>query len=122
MMSKKIRISILLFYISSLFFFIYLKIARVHKKEEKLKAPVILQHLLVSISAIGIYYYGFTHISWYIVLLSSFVFYIVAALMVTVVQLGIFIDGKPQFGISTIYKFLPVLTSVIIALSAIILL
>lgn len=110
----------MLFYFSSLLFFIYFKIARVHKKEEKLNALVIAQHTLVALSAVGIYFYGFTHISWYIVLLTSVIFYIMAALLVTVVQLGIFIDGKPQFGISAIYKYLPVLTLAIIALSVII--
>lgn len=119
-MSKKLRITILLFYPSTLLFFIYLKIARVHKKEEKLTALIILQHVLVALSAIGVYVYGFTNLSWYIVLLTSFVFYVMAALLVTVVQLGIFIDGKPQFGISAIYKYLPVVTLSIIALSAII--
>lgn len=96
-----------------------MKIARVHKKEEKLNALIISQHILVVLSAISIYYYGFTNLSLYLVLLTSLVFFILAALLVTVVQLGIFIDGKPQFGISTIYKYLPVLTLVIIALSAI---
>ena len=110
----------MLFYISSLFFFIYLKIARVHKKEEKLAPFMLLQHLLVALSSVSIYYYGFTHLSWYLVLLVSIIFFIVAALIVTVVQLGIFIDGKPQFGISKLYKFLPLLASIIVALSAII--
>ena len=110
----------MLFYLSTFLFFVYLKIARVHKKEEKLNTLTIIQHTLVTISTTSIYFYGFTHLSWYIILLTSFVFYIMAALMVTVVQLGIFIDGKPQFGISMLYKYLPVLTSGIIALSAII--
>ena len=110
----------MLFYLATLFLFIYFKIARVHRKEELLKAPIILQHVLVLLSSLAIYYYGFTHFSWYVVLLSSLVSYIVAALVVTVVQLGVFIDGKPQFGISKLYKFLPVLTASIMALSAII--
>lgn len=112
----------MLFYLSSLLIFIYFKIARVHKKEEILKLPVLLQHILVALSAFVVYYYGFTQISWYLVLLSSLIFFILAALMITAVQLGIFVDGKPQLGISSIYKYLPVLTSLIIALSAIILL
>jgi len=110
----------LFFYLSTFLFFVYLKIARVHKKEEKLNALLIIQHILVLISALSIYFYGFTHLSWYIVLLTSLIFFIVAALIVTVVQLGIFIDGKPQFGISKLYKFIPLLSLIIIALSAII--
>jgi len=110
----------LLFYLSSFLFFIYLKIARVHKKEEKLSALMILQHVLVSMAMTGTYFYGFSHLSWYLVVLTSLIFFIIAALIVTVVQLGIFVDGKPQFGISTFYKFLPLLTLIIITLSAII--
>ena len=110
----------MLFYLSAFLFFVYFKIARVHKKEEKLNTLIILQHILVAISTIGIYIYGFTHLSWYLVVIPSFIFYIVAALMITAVQLGIFIDGKPQFGISKLYKYLPLLTLAIIALSAII--
>ena len=109
----------MLFYLSSFLFFVYFKIARVHKKEEKLNTLVIFQHILVAMSSVSIYFYGFTHLSWYIVLLISLIFFIMAALIVTAVQLGIFIDGKPQFGISKLYKYLPLLTLAIIALSAI---
>jgi hypothetical protein len=33
--------------------------------------------------------------------------------MVTAVQLGIFVDGKPVLGISKVYKFMPLLTLLI---------
>jgi len=110
----------LLFYPATLLLFVYFKIARVHKKEEKLTTPFLLQHILVALSAVALYFYGFTHLSWYLIVLSSFLFFIVAALMVTAVQLGIFIDGKPQFGLSKLYTYLPLLTLGIMTLSAII--
>jgi hypothetical protein len=109
----------MLFYPTIFLFFIYLKIARVHKKEEKLTNIVLIQHFLVILSALSSFSYGFVNLDWYMVVLSSFIFFIIAALVVTAVQLGIFIDGKPQFGISKVYSFLPLLTAIIISLSAI---
>jgi hypothetical protein len=109
----------MIFYPTLLLFFFYVKIARVHKKEEKPNTIVLLQHLLVLLSGFSLYFYGFTQLNWYSVVLSSIAFFIIAALIVTAIQLGIFIDGKPQFGISKLYKFFPALTFSIIALSAI---
>ncbi len=109
----------MLFFLALFLVFLYFKVARIHKKEEKGTPLVYLQHFLVGFSAIGIFLYGFTHFSWYIVLISSLVFFIIAALIITAIQLGIFIDGKPQFGISKFYKLLPVLTLSVMILSAI---
>lgn len=109
----------MLFYIGTFLLFLYFKIARVHKKEEKSNTRIILQHMLVALSALLLFSYGFTHIGWYIVILSSLLFFIISALIITAVQLGIFIDGKPQFGLSKVYQFLPLLTFAIMAISAI---
>ena len=110
----------MLFFLSFFFLFLYFKIARVHKKEEKQTTQILAQHTLVALSAFSISIYGLSHLLWYVVILVSFVFFIIAALMITAVQLGIFVDGKPQLRISTVYKFLPVLTFIIIVSSAII--
>jgi hypothetical protein len=40
---------------------------------------------------------------------------IMASLMVTAVQLGIFIDGKPLLGLSQLYKAMPLLAVVVIS-------
>ncbi len=110
----------MLFYTTLFLLFLYFKIARIYRKEEKSTPFMLLQNIAVMLSALATFSYGFLAVPWYFVLLFSFLFFIVTALMVTVVQLGIFVDGKPQFGISKAYKVLPVLTVVIIALSAII--
>ena len=109
----------MLFYPALFLLFVYFKIARIHKKEEKSTLVMNIQHILVVLSALSLFAYGFTHQSWYLVILVSFVFFIISALLITAVQLGVFIDGKPQFGISKVYKFLPALTLSIMALSAI---
>jgi len=107
----------MLFYLSTFLLFIYFKIARVHSKEEKRTTIVTIEHILVGISALLIYLYGFSFYPWYLVLIFSFIFFILSALGVTAIQLGIFIDGKPQFGISKVYKFIPLLTVSIVLLS-----
>jgi len=110
----------MLFYPASFLFFLYFKIARVYKKEEKSSRLMLLQNIVVTLSGVSLVLYGFLFIKWYLLLITSFVFFIMAALMITAIQLGVFIDGKPQFGLSKVYKFLPVVTFVIALLSAII--
>jgi len=93
-----------------LLIFIYLKIARVHKKEESMTLLFIIQYMLVLVSMIFIFTTAFTTYSWYTVILVSLLFFIISALFVTLIQLGIFVDGKPLFGLSRLYRYLPVLT------------
>ena len=91
-------------YMTILVIFIYFKIARVHKKEEKLTVFWKVQHLIVFTLCVVTYIYAFNHLSWYIVLLVSVFSFILAAMLITAVQLGIFVDGKPLFGMHTVYK------------------
>ena len=107
----------MLFYTTLFLLFIYFKIARVYRKEEKSGLFILSQNILVAGSALFTLYHGLLSFPWYLVTIVSFLFFIIAALMVTAVQLGIFVDGKPQFGISKVYKYLPFLTLVIIFLS-----
>ena len=103
----------MLFYFTLFLVFLYFKIARVHKKEERLSNVVVLQHSVVALSTFFIYSYGFNHSNLFSIAGFSFLFFIIAALMVATVQLGIFIDGKPIFGISLLFKLMPLLTFVI---------
>jgi len=110
----------MLFYLSTFLLFLYFKISRVHKRDEKGTLLISLGHTIVLVSLVSIYVYGFINIEWYFILLSSLVFFIIAALIITALQLGIFVDGKPLFGMRKVYKLLPVLTLAIVTLSAII--
>jgi cation transport ATPase len=112
----------MLFYITLFLIFLYFKIARVHKKEERVTLPIILLHVLVLLSTIGIYIYGFQESNIITVLVVSFLYFIVAALIITTIQLGIFIDGKPLLGINRVYKFMPILTGLIVLLTVTIIL
>jgi len=96
----------MLFYFALLLSFLYFKIARVYKKEEKSNTNMLIQNTLVLASVIALFAYGLMHETWYIVIIVSFVFFILASLMVSAVQLGIFIDGKPFIKLSHLYKAL----------------
>ncbi len=100
----------MLFYLAMFFSFLYFKIARVYKKEEKLNSSIIIQHAIVSISSISLLSYAALNIQWYAFLPLVFVFAIISSLMITTIQLGIFVDGKPIFGLKKLYALLPVLT------------
>ena len=96
----------MLFYLALFFTFIYIKIARVYKKEEKPNFSMLVQNSIVLGAIIALFVYGFLYETWYIVILISYFFFIMASLLVSVVQLGVFIDGKPFIKISHLYKSL----------------
>jgi len=96
----------MLFYLALFFSFIYFKIARVYKKEEKSNLNMLVQNVIVLAAVIALFAYGFMHESWYVVLIVSYLFFIMASLLVSAVQLGVFIDGKPFIKISHLYKSL----------------
>jgi len=104
----------MLFYFTLFLTFFYFKVARVHKKEERLSSGVVIQHIIVAVSALLLYRYGFANFSLLAILLFSFLFFIVAALMVTAVQVGIFVKGKPLFGVGLLFKLMPFLSGLII--------
>ena len=106
----------MLFYFTLFLVYLYFKVARVHKKEERLTNFVVAQHVAVAISAFALYRYGFAEFSSITILLSSFLFFIVVALMVTAVQVGIFVEGKPLFGVGLLFKLMPFLTGLVVVL------
>ena len=93
-----------------------------HKKEERLTALVVAQHIIVALSVLLLYRYGFLHCSLWVVILLSFLFFIITALMVTAVQVGIFVEGKPLFGVGLLFRLMPFLTALIVGLLLVILL
>lgn len=96
----------MLFYLALFFAFIYFKIARVYKKEEKSNLNMLVQNVIVLAAVIALFVYGFMHETWYVVLIVAYLFFIMASLLVSAVQLGVFIDGKPFIKISHLYKSL----------------
>jgi len=96
----------MIFYLALFLAFLYFKIARVYKKEEKPNANFWVLNALVAVAVTALIVYGFMHESWYIVLIVSYLFFVAAALLVSAVQLGVFIDGKPFVKISHLFKSL----------------
>ncbi len=101
------------------FIFLYFKIARVHKKEEFLSQRIIITHTIAAVGAFLIFAYAFSHYSAFIVLTESFVSFIIAALLITAVQVGIFVDGRPLIKMSHIYKSIPFLAAFLLFLALI---
>jgi hypothetical protein len=102
-----------MFYIALFLIFLYFKIARVHKKEERVTNTHLASHIVVAVSAFAIFAYGFSNYSWVYMLIVAFIFFIAAALMVTAVQVGIFIDGKPFIKIGTLHKSIPYIAAAV---------
>ena len=104
----------MIFYIALFLAFLYFKIARVHKKEERLNSFMVLQHIIVGSSILALFIYGARYFEWYMFVPFLFVFATIASLMVTVIQLGIFVDGKPLLGLSQVYRKLPFLSALLV--------
>jgi len=99
----------MIFYFSLFLSFLYFKVARVYKKEEKSNTNFWVQNAVVALAVTALLAYGFIYKSWYMVLLVGYLFFIMASLMVSAVQLGVFIDGKPFIKISHLYKSMALL-------------
>jgi len=108
----------MLFYVALFLAFLYFKIARVHRKEEKSSRPIMVQHLFVGLAIVAILRYGSLYVSGYVFVPLIFVFATIASLMVTSIQLGIFVDGKPLFGLRQAYRYVPFLGLSVMILSA----
>jgi TctA family transporter len=107
----------MVFFIASFLFFIELKIIRVFKKEEGFIPSIVLQLILILLSAVGFYKYAYLNFSLWSIIISSIIFFIIAEFAVVAVQLGFFKDGKPVFGLRKLYKFIPMLTILILLLT-----
>lgn len=98
------------FYLALFLLFLYFKIARVHNKEENSSTFMRAQNLFVAVCALAVLAYGVLYIQWYLFVPSLFLFATIVSFMITAIQIGVFIEGKPIFGLTHIYKYLPYLT------------
>ena len=108
----------MVFYIALFLAFLYFKIARVHRKEERMKNSMRVQHFVVAMAVLSLFIYGARYFEWYAFVPFLFLFATIASLMVTTIQLGIFVDGKPLLGITEVYKKLPLLSALIVTSTA----
>jgi hypothetical protein len=108
------------FYLALFLLFLYFKIARVHKKEENSTTFMMAQNLFVALCTGAILTYGILYLEWYMFVPSLFLFAIIASFMITAIQIGVFVEGKPIFGLTHIYKYLPYLTLALFVLTVIV--
>jgi|GEM_PF-762630 len=106
----------MVFYCALFFSFLYFKIARVHKKEERLTLVFLVQHFFMAVAIVSLLAYALRYENLYVFVPMLFVFATAASMMITAVQVGIFVDGKPLFGLKKIYRYLPVLSVFILLL------
>lgn len=104
----------MLFYFTLFVAFFYFKLARVHNKEERVDNKVYIMHIIVALSVIALYGYGINHYSFLSIVVVSLIFFIVAALMITAVQVGIFVEGKPFIGMGALYKAMPYIAVLVV--------
>lgn len=106
------------FYLALFLAFLYFKIARVYKKEEKGSILINVQNILVTAISLAILIYVILYVEWYVFIPLVFLFATISSLMVTAVQIGLFVEGRPMFGLSHIYKYLPYLTLALFVLTS----
>ena len=106
------------FYLALFLAFLYFKIARVYRKEEKGSILINVQNILVGAISLAILSYAILYVEWYFFVPLIFLFWIIASLMITAVQIGLFVEGKPMFGLSHIYRYLPYLTLALFVLTS----
>jgi hypothetical protein len=108
----------MLFYFTLFLAFFYFKVYRVRASVE---SATVLRHLetFMALGAgLALLVFGFLTLSWYLVLIASIVFFLLSALMIVAIQLGIFVDGQPLIGMDFIFKLMLPLSIIIVALSA----
>ena len=99
----------MLYYMTLFVGILYFKIFRVYRQQEKMSIWRMTEGTVTILMILILMAAGFMTQSWYDVLIGSIVSAVMASLMITTVQLGIFIDGKPLFKLSSIYKVMPLL-------------
>lgn len=107
----------MVFYTALFLALFYFKIGRVHKKEERMNRIMKMVHILMMVSVIVTMVYGYNHVNPYRWIPSIFLFATIVSMFVTAVQVGIFVDGKPLFKLSDLYRLFPILLILSIGLN-----
>lgn len=105
-----------MFYAVLFLAFLYFKIIQVYQKEERVSSADKAQYVVTYAAIASLFTYGFMNEPIYLFAPVSLLFFIMAALIVTAVQLGIFVNGRPLMGLSRIYRYLPGLSLVLVVL------
>jgi len=107
-----------LFYVTLFLVFFYLKVYRVRASVESATAFRQLETFVTLGAGLALLVFGFLTLSWYLVLVPALLFFLISALMIVAIQLGIFVDGKPIIGMDFIFKLMLPLSVIIVILTA----
>jgi hypothetical protein len=105
-----------MFYAVLFLAFLYFKIIRVYQKEERVSSADKVQYTVTYAAIASLFTYGFMNEPIYLFVLLSLLFFIIASLIITAVQLGIFVNGRPLLGLTRIYRYLPALSWFLVVL------
>jgi len=108
----------MMFYLTMFLGFFYLKVFRVRRLHEGPSIPTYTAGFFAISSLLVLIVFGLINMTWYIVLIFAFAFFIISALMISAVQLGMFKDGKPILVMAQIYNLMLPLSIIIVALTA----
>ena len=99
----------MLLYLTLFIGLLYFKLFRVRRQQEQLSLWNKLEGTVTLLLLFGVIVFGFMIENWYSMLAGVVVSAVIVSLMITTVQLGIFIDGKPLFKLSALYRLMPLL-------------
>lgn len=99
----------MLLYLTLFIGLLYFKLFRVRRQQEQLSLWNMLEGTVTLLLLFGVIVFGFMIENWYSMLAGVVVSAVIVSLMITTVQLGIFIDGKPLFKLSALYRLMPLL-------------
>jgi len=99
----------MVFYLTLFTGLLYFKLFRVRRQQERLSLWNIFEGTVTLTLLAVVVISGFMTAPWYDVLLGVVISAVIVSLMITTVQLGIFIDGKPLFKLSALYRVMPLL-------------
>jgi len=107
----------MIFYLCLFLIFFYLKISKVQKNEEKISRFIKIRNLIILIASVLLFISFYKNIALSSIIIFSLLFFILNEILITVIKLGIFIDGKPVLTISKLYSTLNIISLVIILLT-----
>ena len=99
----------MLLYLTLFIGLLYFKLFRVRRQQEQLSLWNMLEGTVTLLLLFGVIVFGFMTENWYSMLAGIVISAVIVSLMITTVQLGIFIDGKPLFKLSALYRLMPLL-------------
>ena len=105
------------FYLCLFLIFFYFKISRVQKNEEKISKYIKFRNIFIFITSVLLFISFYKTLALFSIIIFSVLFFILNEILITVIKLGIFVNGKPILTISKLYSTLNIISLIIILLT-----